>query len=106
MISSTPKPPYYAVIFTSLLKTNDGYESMAERMVELAQKQNGFLGVESVRNQDGFGITVSYWQSLESISKWKQNAEHLEVQHLGKTKWYDHFKVRICKVERDYGIEL
>ncbi|WP_019142331.1 antibiotic biosynthesis monooxygenase family protein [Noviherbaspirillum massiliense] len=101
-IARTPKPPYYAVIFTSLRTEGDkGYEDMANRMVELATKQPGFLGMESAR--DGIGITVSYWADLESIRNWKAHAEHREAQKLGRETWYSAFKTRICKVERDYG---
>jgi len=61
-IAKTPEPPYYAVIFTSLRTEGDrGYGHMADRMVELASQQPGFLGVETTRGADGFGITVSYW---------------------------------------------
>ncbi len=104
MIANTPSPPYYAVIFTSL-KTDspDGYDSMSNRMVELAMLQPGYLGHESAR--DGIGITVSYWQSLDSIKQWKQNTEHLFAQQQGRNKWYSHYKTRICLVERDYGFE-
>ena len=99
----TPAPPYYAVIFTSLRTEGDqGYGAMAERMVELAAQQPGFLGVESVR--DGLGITVSYWADLESIAAWKANTEHLEAQRLGRAQWYAGFKTRIARVERDYGM--
>ncbi|WP_086480593.1 antibiotic biosynthesis monooxygenase family protein [Oceanospirillum sanctuarii] len=102
-IAQTPEPPYYAVIFTNQRTEGDeGYGAMAERMVELAAEQPGFLGVESVR--DGLGITVSYWESLEAIKHWKQNAEHQEAQRLGHEKWYASFKLRVAKVERDYGI--
>ncbi len=102
-IARTPEPPYYAVIFTNQrTESDDGYGAMADRMVELAAEQPGFLGVESVR--DGLGITVSYWKSLEAIKHWKQNAEHKEAQRLGHEKWYASFKLRIAKVERDYGI--
>ncbi len=102
-IAQTPEPPYYAVIFTNQRTEGDeGYGVMADRMVELAAEQPGFLGVESVR--DGLGITVSYWESLEAIKRWKQNAEHQEAQRLGHEKWYASFKLRIAKVERDYGI--
>lgn len=76
---------------------------MAERMVELAAQQSGFLGVESVRGADGFGITVSYWSSAEAISAWKANAEHLIAQEMGKRAWYQHYEVRVAKVERAYG---
>ena len=70
-------------------------------MEQLANQQEGYLGMESVRND--LGITVSYWESLEAIKKWKQNFEHTEAQNLGKTKWYKNFHVRIAKVERDYS---
>lgn len=103
LIANTPNPPYYAVIFTSLRTEGDsGYSQMAARMVELASKQSGFLGVESAR--EDVGITVSYWSDLESIRQWKANAEHQEAQKLGHEKWYSSFKTRISKVERDYGI--
>lgn len=103
LIANTPKPPYYAVIFTSHRTAGDnGYGQMAERMVELASEQAGFLGVESAREE--VGITVSYWSDLESIKAWKANIEHLDAQKLGHEKWYSSFKVRISKVERDYGI--
>ena len=99
----TPAPPYYAVIFTSLrTEGDDGYGAMAQRMVELAAQQPGFLGVESVR--DGLGITVSYWADLASIAAWKADAEHLDAQRQGREKWYAGFKIRIARVERDYGM--
>ena len=104
MIANTPNPPYYAVIFTSLkTDANEGYDAMSDRMVELAIQQPGYLGHESVR--DGIGITVSYWQSLDSIKQWKQNTEHFFAQQQGRNKWYSHYKTRICLVERDYGFE-
>ncbi len=103
LIAKTPEPPYYAVIFSNhRTDVNEGYEAMAMRMIELAAQQPGFLGVESVR--EDLGITVSYWTDLESIKKWKANAEHLVAQKLGHEKWYTSFKTRIAKVERDYGV--
>lgn len=104
-IAKTPKPPYYAVIFSSYRTDgNHGYADMAERIVELASQQAGFLGVESVR--EGLGITVSYWKDLESIKAWKANTEHQLAQKNGRKLWYESFKVRISKVERDYGFNL
>lgn len=97
LISDTPKPPYYAVIFTSIrTKGENGYSYMAEKMEKLASKQPGFLGVESARVS--LGITVSYWSDIESIKNWK-------AQKLGYDKWYSALKVRVSKVERDYGFE-
>lgn len=104
MIAKTPKPPYYAVIFTSLrTEDNNGYAEMGEKMFELASRQPGYLGYESAR--DGLGITVSYWESLEAIKNWKHVAEHLDAQSKGIKNWYSAYKTRICLVERDYGFE-
>ncbi len=104
MIANTPPPPYYAVIFTNLHTPHlEGYEATANRMVELAEQQPGFLGYESAR--DSVGITISYWENLEAIRNWKMNVEHLEAQNKGKTQWYKAFKTRICLVERDYEFE-
>ncbi|WP_047548711.1 antibiotic biosynthesis monooxygenase family protein [Psychroserpens sp. Hel_I_66] len=92
---------YYAVIFTSTqTKDVEGYTEMAIQMEHLAKKQKGFLGMESARND--IGITVSYWESLEAIKNWKQQTDHLVAQQKGRTNWYHWYKVRICKVEREY----
>lgn len=92
---------YYAVIFTSIQTENiKGYSEMAELMETLAKQQSGFLGIESARNE--IGITVSYWQNLESIKLWKVNLDHLVAQKKGREQWYSYYKVRICKVEREY----
>ncbi len=105
LIAKTPKPPYYAVIFTSLREEqDDGYSLMAEQMVALAAQQPGFLGIESAREE--VGITVSYWRDLSSIKKWKKHSEHKVAQKLGVERYYSAFKTRIAKVERDYGKDL
>lgn len=95
---------YYAVIFTSKLKSNEGYSTMAKQMETLAKTQEGFLGIDSARND--LGITVSYWKSLEAIAKWKANSSHLTAQHKGKDLWYSWYKVRVCKVEREYNFDF
>ncbi len=104
MIAKTPEPPYYAVIFSSLRTEEiEGYAEMADLLVELASMQEGFMGIESARNE--LGITVSYWKDLESIRKWKQHTDHVIAQKKGRTDWYKHYKTRIAKVERDYEFE-
>ncbi len=104
-LARLPAPPYYAVIFSSQRNAQDdaGYAAMAARMVELATAQPGFLGVESTRDADGFGITVSYWRSDADIAGWKANAEHLGAQARGHRDWYAGFELRVARVERAYG---
>jgi heme-degrading monooxygenase HmoA len=103
-IAKTPEPPYYAVIFTSLRTEGDrGYGHMADRMIELAARQPGFLGVESARTEEGLGITVSYWASEEAIAAWKAHADHKVAQETGQRIWYSDYHLRVARVERDYG---
>ena len=104
MLAKTPAPPYYAVIFTSHQKNDDGYAGTSDRMAELAQQQPGYLGLESVRGEDGIGITVSYWRDLESIRNWKAHAEHRLAQARGKAQWYSAYTTRVCRVEYDYSM--
>lgn len=105
MIANTPPPPYYAVIFTNIRTSIDeGYGQTSEQMVNLAESMPGYLGHESVR--DGLGITISYWESLESIRNWKAHAEHQVAQIKGREKWYSCYKTRIARVERDYDFGI
>jgi heme-degrading monooxygenase HmoA len=97
--------PYYAVIFTSLLsEKTDGYAEMSNKMEKLAKLQDGFLGMNSARND--IGITISYWDSLEAIKNWKQQSDHLIAQEKGKSDWYSWYNIKICKVEREYEFEI
>ena len=102
-----PPAPYYAVIFSSTLADDaEGYGEMAARMVELAREQEGFIDVESAsRTSEGFGITVSYWRDLESIRKWKAQSEHAAAQKMGRDAFYKNYRLRIARVEREYGFE-
>lgn len=102
--AATPRPPYYAVIFTSRRSSGDrGYGEAAGRMAELAAQQPGYLGIESVRDADGVGITVSYWNSEEAIANWRRHLEHAATRERGRSEWYEHYEVRVAKVERAYG---
>lgn len=103
MIAKNLKPPYYAVIFSSILTDEnlEEYGETANKMVTLAKEQPGFLGIESARSE--IGITVLYWESEEAIIQWKNNAEHTLVREKGRSTWYKQYSTRICKVEREYG---
>lgn len=96
------EPPYYAVIFNShRTEVEDGYHEMNEKLFALAEKQTGYLGMNSFRNADGVGVSILYWKTLEDIKAWGQHPEHLIAQKLGREKWYHSYRIRICKVERE-----
>ena len=101
----TPRPPYYAVVFSSLRKDADpgGYREAFERMAALARSVPGYLGIEHARDAAGFGIAVSYWDSEQAIQDWKAQTEHASIRERGRWLWYRHFEVRVARVERAYA---
>jgi heme-degrading monooxygenase HmoA len=106
-MTDKPVPPYYAVIITSKLKSmteevRSRYLTMSDAMYELAQKQDGFLGMDYARDE-ALGITVSYWRSLDAIEKWRRHADHVAVKAVGRKDFYASYDIRICRVEREYG---
>ncbi len=107
VIASTPEPPYFAVIFTSLRsgQNDDEYSVMSDRMTQLASEQQGFLGIESTRDEHGSGITVSYWSDHDSIRQWYEVLEHRDAQQQGRRQWYSDYRVRVAHVQRDYGFD-
>lgn len=102
--AQTPQPPYYIVAFSSVRTEGDhGYDNMAAEMEELALRQAGCIGIESVRGADGFGITNAYWTDEQSIIAWKNDVRHLAAQRLGRERWYERYQVRVGLIERAYG---
>ena len=102
--ATTPEPPYYAVIFTSKKSPDhDGYPETVQQMVGLAMNMPGYLGLEYGQNPDGTGITVSYWATEADIANWKRQTDHLAAQAEGKRRWYEHYELRVAKVERSYS---
>lgn len=102
MAPNDRKSPYYAVIFTSVSsRVDEGYDQTANDMARLAAEMPGFLGLDSARNE--VGITVSYWETLDDIARWRHQADHAIARRQGREKWYESFSVSVCKVERSYS---
>lgn len=105
-MTTTPEPPYLAVIFTNHragwddARTNDAYGVAAARMEELAATIPGYLGIEAARGGDGTGITVSYWRDDDAVAAWRSHPEHLDVQARGRNDWYEWYELRVARVER------
>ncbi len=105
-IAPTPEPPYYAVIFTSMLRPGklEEYAPLAAELLELARAHEGFLGREtSPRDEQGMGLGLSYWRDLESIQAWKEDIKHMAAQRKGRAQWFSEYKVRVALVQRDYA---
>tara|TARA_B100000315_G_C14346120_1_gene481842 strand:+ start:227 stop:553 length:327 start_codon:yes stop_codon:yes gene_type:complete len=103
MIANTPKPPYASSIFTSIrTDVDEKYDKMDELTFKEIETIKGYLGCETFRDKNGFGVNLSYWKDMNSLKNWKENTLHKKAQILGKEKWYKKYKLRICTVERDY----
>lgn len=105
-LSDLFEPPYYVVIFSSVRSGDDvdGYVRTAEHMLELAAGADGYLGVETL-GSGVEGITVSYWRDEAAIAAWKNQADHAKARRAGRQSWYADFRLRIAKVERNYGLD-
>ena len=102
-IAYTPRPPYVCAIFTSIRTgVQEGYDEMDELTFKEIETIEGYLGNKSFRDENGFGVNVSYWKDMDALKNWKENTLHKKAQVLGKEKWYKNYKLRICSVERDY----
>jgi heme-degrading monooxygenase HmoA len=99
--------PYTAVIFTAQRTGADpeGYDATAVEMERLAGEQPGFLGIDTARNRDGFGITVSYWRTDDDARAWKAVAEHVDAQRNGRANWYSSYELRVATVTRSYSFD-
>ena len=92
----------YAVIFTAKIKTlDDEYVQTAAKLRELAREKYGCLDFVSLIEGE-LEIAISYWESLEQIKNWKQDAEHLRAQKQGKHRWYESYQIQITEVVRAY----
>jgi heme-degrading monooxygenase HmoA len=106
-IAGLPEPPYYMVSFSSQRTNGDnGYSVVGYAMTELAKRQPGYLGFESARGADGFGILISYWKDEDSIRAWKSVVDHVEAQRRGQSDWYARYEIRVALVQRAYGFNI
>ena len=95
----------FAVIFKTKrsLPIPETYTQVNSQLAEMVKGQKGFIRIESVADDQGKGISISYWESLDDIRAWKENKVHLGAQEMGKSSWYEDYSVEICEVLRAYG---
>ncbi|MCP5005720.1 MAG: antibiotic biosynthesis monooxygenase [Planctomycetes bacterium] len=93
----------YAVIFRAEINDLDkSYSEMAAKMRDLAINKYGCIEFTSA-TEGMQEIAISYWLHLEQIKQWKQDAEHLVAQELGRLKWYKSYRVQVVEILREYS---
>jgi heme-degrading monooxygenase HmoA len=78
------------------------YRAAAEAMEELAARQPGYRGMDSVRGTDGLGISVSYWANDASAKAWRDHPEHKAIRNAGRDRWYSHYDLHVAEITRSY----
>jgi len=93
-----------AVVFVSMRTPDHGaeYAAAAESMADRASRQPGYIGIDSARGEDGFGITVSYWRTEQDAVAWRSDAEHTLIRNRGRAGWYEWYSLHVAKLERSY----
>jgi heme-degrading monooxygenase HmoA len=95
----------FVVIFRAKARALDTeYAAVAARMRDLALQQFGCLDFCAVTEGDQ-EIALSYWPDEASIRAWKQHADHLMAQQLGRERWYASYTVQVAEVKRAYEFQ-
>ncbi len=81
---------------------DSGYTAAASDMDELACRQTGYLGMDSARNVDGLGITVSYWASDADAKAWRDQPDHAAIRSAGRDRWYSDYSLHVAEIKRSY----
>jgi len=94
-------------MFVVILKATVGdlgkdYTESLEQLKKLAIEEYGCL--EFTAMMDGNKrMALSYWETEEQISNWKQNSVHLKTQHQAQKRWYKSYSVEVAEITREYG---
>lgn len=93
----------YAVIFRAeIADADEEYSGTASRLRDLALSEYGCVEFTSC-TEGQREIAISYWETLEQISRWKQNALHRDAQEKGRSRWYRSYTVEVVELLRSYG---
>lgn len=99
----------YAVIFEVEVKPErkEEYLQIASELRNELNKIDGFISVErfqSLVNESRLA-SLSFWESEEAISKWRNNLNHKVAQQKGRSELFSDYRLRVAHVVRDYGLK-
>ncbi len=73
-LAETLEPPFLAAIISDTAIVSHLTECErrpSDEMVSLAPAQDGFLGLETMRDDNGRWISVSYWRNMGAFNTWR-----------------------------------
>jgi len=90
-------------IFRSRLRpgVDREYASSADRLLELARSQPGFVSFEHYAAADGERVSIITFASVAEHEAWRDHPQHVEAQRLGRERFYAEFRIQVCRPTGD-----
>ncbi len=92
-------------VFRSRIKDGVGRElaEVGQRMYELASSMPGFLSYKDFVAEDGEGVTIIEFESMEAVDAWRAHPEHQVAQKRGRSEFFSDYHIQVCTPVRDYS---
>jgi heme-degrading monooxygenase HmoA len=84
----------------------DEYLTMAEALRTELEAIDGFISVERFASvtSEGRYVSLSFWRTEEAVRRWRAHAGHQLAQAQGREAIFRDYRIRVARVERDYGM--
>jgi heme-degrading monooxygenase HmoA len=83
------------------------YKTLAEGLGDEVRKFDGFISIErfqSISDPQRF-VSLSFWRDEEAVRNWRNLQKHREAQGKGRGGIFSAYRLRVCNVIRDYGMQ-
>ncbi len=85
----------------------DEYLDLAGALRSELESVDGFISVERFESlhEPGKLLSLSYWRDEQAVQIWRNNNSHRETQAKGRNGVFANYRLRVARVERDYGLD-
>jgi heme-degrading monooxygenase HmoA len=82
------------------------YLDAAAQLRPLLDELDGFISIErfgSLSQPDKI-LSLSFWRDEAAVAAWRNGEQHREIQAQGRSGIFEHYRLRVATVVRDYGL--
>ena len=82
------------------------YLARAAQLGPLLAQVDGFISVErytSISDPDKL-LSLSFWRDESAVRAWREREAHRAAQSAGRAGVFEHYRLRVAEVVRDYGL--
>ncbi|MFM9271429.1 antibiotic biosynthesis monooxygenase family protein [Halomonas elongata] len=83
------------------------YLDIAAELKPLLEGVDGFISIErfqSLADADRL-LSLSFWRDEQAVIEWRRLEAHRAAQQAGRRSVFADYRLRIARVERDYGMD-